>query len=86
MKQNKIYSSFEEIDNDLRILKLTKEIESLELKNNISDLKEQFSVKNVLTNSLSALGVSLFDTGKKRWLGLALDYALYFLFKKKIQK
>lgn len=86
MKQNKIYSSFEEIDNDLRILKLTKEIESLELKNNISDLKEYFSVKNMLTNSLSVLGSSLFDTGKKRWLGLALDYVLYFFFKKKIKK
>ena len=40
MTKNKIYSSFEEIDNDLKILRLEKEIDRLSLTNQVSAVED----------------------------------------------
>ena len=66
MTKNKTYNSFEEIETDLKILKLTKEINMLQLKNNMTDLKKNLSVKNIIASSFSGTGISLLNIGKKR--------------------
>lgn len=83
MTKNKIYESFDQIENDLKILKLTKRISMLQLKSNVSDLKDSLSVKNILSNTFSSMGVSLLSTSKKRWFRLVVDYLLYYIFKRK---
>ena len=51
MTKNKIYSSFEEIDNDLKILRLEKEIDRLSLTNQVSAVAESFTPKNLLAHT-----------------------------------
>ena len=83
MTKNKTYNSFEEIETDLKILKLTKEINMLQLKNNMTDLKKNLSVKNIIASSFSGTGISLLNIGKKRWLSLIADYLVYYFFTRK---
>ena len=78
MIKNKIYTSFEQIDTDLKILKLQKEIDTLTLKNHVVDIKEQFTLKNLLAGTWFS-----FVSAEKRWLQWAVECALYFLFRKK---
>lgn len=78
MKKNKIYESFEAIDTDLKILKLEKDIHSLKLSRQLSVCKEEMTVNNLL----SGTWFSIFSP-KKRWLSLVIEYALFFLLRKK---
>lgn len=79
--KNKKYQSFEEIEADLKILKLKKQIDMLHLKNDASGLKQTFSMKNIVSSTFSNVGLSLFSP-KKRWLNLFIDYGIYFLFRR----
>jgi hypothetical protein len=76
--KNKIYDSFEAIDTDLKILKLEKDIHSLKLSRQLSVCKEEMTVNNLL----SGTWFSIFSP-KKRWLSLVIEYALFFLLRKK---
>ena len=78
MMKNKIYDSFEAIDTDLKILKLEKDIHSLKLSRQLSVGKEEMTVNNLL----SGTWFSIFSP-KKRWLSLVIEYALFFLLRKK---
>jgi len=78
MMKNKIYNSFEAIDTDLKILKLEKDIHSLKLSRQLSVCKEEMTVNNLL----SGTWFSIFSP-KKRWLSLVIEYALFFLLRKK---
>mgnify|MGYP000265509633 FL=1 len=78
MMKNKIYDSFEAIDTDLKILKLEKDIHSLKLSRQLSVCKEEMTVNNLL----SGTWFSIFSP-KKRWLSLVIEYALFFLLRKK---
>lgn len=78
MKKNKIYDSFEAIDTDLKILKLEKDIHALKLSRQLSVCKEEMTVNNLL----SGTWFSIFSP-KKRWLSLVIEYALFFLLRKK---
>ena len=78
MMKNKIYDSFEAIDTDLKILKLEKDIPSLKLSRQLSVCKEEMTVNNLL----SGTWFSIFSP-KKRWLSLVIEYALFFLLRKK---
>lgn len=80
--KNKKYQSFEEIETDLKILKLQKQIDMLHLKNNVSDLKQHFSAKNLIASAFSGVGLSLLSP-RKRWLNLAIEYAIYWFIKRK---
>lgn len=80
--KNKKYNSFEEIEADLKMLKLKKQIDGLYLKSNISDLKESLSLKNIVSSAFSNVGLSLLNP-KRRWVNLLIDYGIYFLFKRR---
>ncbi len=78
MMKNKIYSSFEEIDKDLKILRLEKEIDRLNLTSQVSHSVEQLSFKNLFSHTWLSF---LFN--EKRWMHIAIEYALFFLFKRR---
>lgn len=80
--KNKKYNSFEEIETDLKMLKLKKQIDALYLKGNISDLKESLSPKNIVSNAFSSIGLSLLNP-KKRWMNLLIDYGIFLLFRRR---
>ncbi len=82
MMKNKVYQSFEEIDTDLKILKLKKEIDMLQLKNSAINLKKGLSFKGILSETFSSVGLSLLNP-EKRWIRLAADYVLYRFFRRK---
>ncbi len=80
MTKNKTYHSFEEIDNDLKILRLEKEIDRLSLTQQVSTAAESLTPKNLLANTWFSF---LFN--ERKWLNLAIEYALFFLFRKKLK-
>lgn len=82
MKRNRIYQSFEEIESDLKILRLKKEIDWLQLKNSTSNFTDSLAPKSLIANAFSNVGGDFFKP-KNRWFGLIVDYALYYFFKKK---
>ena len=47
--KNREYSSFEEVDKDLRILQLRREIAQEEIKGNLGDLKQRFEPASLFT-------------------------------------
>jgi len=47
--KNREYSSFEEVDKDLRILQLRREIAQEEIKGNLGDLKQRFEPASFFT-------------------------------------
>ncbi|MFV8225347.1 DUF6327 family protein [Christiangramia aquimixticola] len=51
----RIYSSFEEIDKDLKILKLQTEIDKEEIKLSVDQTKHQLSFKSLIGSSASAV-------------------------------
>ena len=77
---NKTYSSFEEIDNEIRLLRLEKEIDRLSLTQQVSASAESLSPKKLLANTLG----SLFNN--KRWLNIALGYGMQLLAKRYLNK
>ena len=78
---NKTYSSFEEIDNDIRLLRLEKEIDKLSLTQQVSASAESLSPKNLLANTWVSL---LFNN--KRWINIALEYGMQLLAKRYLNK
>ena len=77
---NKTYSSFEEIDNEIRLLRLEKEIDRLSLTQQVSASAESLTPKNLLANTW----VSLFNN--KRWINIALGYGMQLLVKRYLNK
>lgn len=51
----RIYSSFEEIDKDLKILKLQTEIDKEEIKLSLDQTKESLSPKSLIGNAFSSI-------------------------------
>ena len=78
---NKTYSSFEEIDNEIRLLRLEKEIDKLSFKQQVSDSVDSLTPKNLLANTWVSF---LFNN--KRWINISLDYGLQALVKKYFNK
>ena len=78
---NKTYSSFEEIDNEIRLLRLEKEIDRLSLSQQVSASAESLTPKNLLANTCVSL---LFN--KKRLINIALGYVVQFLAKRYLNK
>ena len=78
---NKTYSSFEEIDNEIRLLKLEKEIDKLSLTQQVSASAKSLAPKNLLANTWVSL---LFNN--KRWINIALGYGMQLLAKRYLNK
>ena len=78
---NKTYSSFEEIDNEIRPLKLEKEIDKLSLTQQVSASANSLAPKNLLANTWVSL---LFNN--KRWINIALGYGMQLLAKRYLNK
>lgn len=51
----KIYTSFDEIDRDIKVLKLQKEISKEEIKLSYNGLKDDFSFLNVVSKTAGAV-------------------------------
>lgn len=51
----KIYTSFEELDKDIKVLKLEKEISKEEIKLNFNSIKDDFSFLNVVGKTASSV-------------------------------
>ena len=47
--KNKVYTSFEEVDKDLRVLKLRRQIAQEEIKGDLIDIKQRFEPPEVLS-------------------------------------
>jgi hypothetical protein len=75
--KNKIYHSFEEIDTDLKILRLEKEIDRLTLTQQVTASAESLTPKNLLADTWFSF---LFN--ERRWLNLLLEFGLGFLFRR----
>ena len=78
---NKTYSSFEEIDNEIRLLRLEKEIDRLSLTQQVSASAESLSPKNLLANTWVSL---LFNN--KRWINIAFGYGIQLIAKRYLNK
>lgn len=74
--KHKTYRSFEEIDNDLKILRLEKEIDKITLTQQVHTALESLSFKNLVAHTWLSF---LFN--EKRWFNWAMEYALYFIFR-----
>ncbi|MGJ8683013.1 MAG: DUF6327 family protein [Nonlabens sp.] len=51
----RVYNSFNEIDRDLRYLKLQQQIQQETMKLELNEVKESFSAVSVLTNIVSSI-------------------------------
>ena len=71
MTKNKIYRSFEEIDNDLKILRLEKEIDRLSLTQQVSAATKSLTLGNLLANTWFS-----FLTNEKNMLISVLSFAV----------
>ena len=78
---NKTYSSFEEIDNEIRLLRLEKEIDRLSLTQQVSASAESLTPKNLLADTWVSV---LFN--HKRWINIALGYGMQLLVKRYLNK
>nr|WP_042001179.1 DUF6327 family protein [Capnocytophaga canimorsus] len=66
------YRSFQQIEADLRVLKLKKQVDLLFLKNSISSTKQSLSFKAMMANFLGGLGL-LWQEGVTKFLFLPLS-------------
>ncbi len=71
----KRYSSFEEIDNDLKILKLKKDIDLLCVKSDYQSLMRNLSFRNIFSDTLVQVKESMFSK-KSSLLSLAGEFVL----------
>lgn len=79
MKQMHNYRSFQQIEADLRVLKLKKQVDLLFLKNSISSTKQSLSFKAMMANFLGGLGFTLAKRRNQIFIS-ALEFGLrYFL-------
>lgn len=56
----KVYESFEEIDRDLKILKLQQQIDQEQVKLNVNEIKESFSPVTAVANIIGAIAQKAF--------------------------
>mgnify|MGYP001669005527 FL=1 len=77
MMKPKIYRSFGEIDTDLKILRLEKEINQITLSQQLTTSVESLSLKNLFSGTWLS-----FLFSQKSWLHWAIEYALIFLFRR----
>jgi len=70
-----------EIDNEIRLLRLEKEIDRLSLSQQVSASAESLTPKNLLANTWVSL---LFNN--KRWINIALEYGMQLLAKRYLNK
>lgn len=82
MKKNRCFASFDDIDKELKILKLKKQINTLQMKNGFTQLKEDFTVPNLVISSVSSLGFSSL-TSNKKWISKALEIGLLLLLRRR---
>lgn len=59
MKEKKIYSSYDEIDRDLEILKLERKLHYYKVKQGFEDLKSHLTLGNVAKNALGIAKVNV---------------------------
>ena len=78
------YTSFEEIDRELEILKLEREISIRKIGNNAEDISQLFSPKQLLQQGLATFSGSV--KSSKGIKTLVLTTVLKFLFNKFIKK
>ncbi|WP_124979126.1 DUF6327 family protein [Nonlabens xiamenensis] len=51
----RVYNSFDQIDRDLKYLKLQQQIQQETMKLNLNEVKESFSAVSILTNVVSSI-------------------------------
>lgn len=71
----KQYLSFEEIDNDLKILKLKKDIDLLCVKSDYHSLMRNLSVKHIFSDAITQIKESFFSK-RSSLLSLAGEFIL----------
>lgn len=78
------YTSYEEVDRELEILKLEREISIRRIGSNAEDISQLFSPKQLLQQGLTSLGGTV--KGSKGIKTLVLTTVFKFLFNKFIKK
>ncbi|AWA29281.1 hypothetical protein HYN48_03800 [Flavobacterium magnum] len=79
--ENKRYSSYEEIDRDLEILQLEKEIQFRKLAQSFSKTKDSLSPGQMIKSSLPSVAVNALSGLAGPIKGMALSFVLKKLFR-----
>lgn len=82
MKKN--YTSYEEVDKELEILRLEREISFRKFGNDVQDISQLFSPSNLMHQGLSSFGSSLKSSRNVKTI--VLTTVLKFLYNKFIKK
>ncbi|MDO5609158.1 MAG: DUF6327 family protein [Capnocytophaga sp.] len=72
MKTTNNYISFEEIEQQLRVLKLKKQVDMLCLKDNVSQVKENLTPSGIVSGIASGLNLGSL-TGRKHWFSWLIE-------------
>lgn len=75
MKNNNSYTSFEEIGQQLRVLKIKKEIDVLCLKENVVQLKNNAMPSSIIWGLVKETGLRAV-TDRRQWIVWGVDLAL----------
>ena len=70
----RVYSSFEEIDKDLKILKLQTEIDKEEIKLSLDQTRENLKFKSLVKSSLSSVAQKILSL---KAVGKILGFKIY---------
>lgn len=79
--QNKKYSSYEEIDRDLEILSLEKELQFEKLSQSFTKTKDSLSPGKIISGSMPKVAVNLLSGLAGPIKGMALSFILKKIFK-----
>ncbi|OYU81356.1 MAG: hypothetical protein CFE23_04475 [Flavobacterium sp. BFFFF1] len=79
--ENKRYSSYEEIDRDLEILKLEKEIQFKKLSQSFGKTKDSLSPGHIIGGSLPKVAVNILSGLSGPIKGMALSFIMKKLFR-----
>lgn len=74
--KKRIYTSFDEIDRDLRLLRIKRDIHLTCLQNDVQRLRKELTFSSVMRESTK----SVWDSFKGNWTRLALGYLAKRLF------
>jgi len=80
----KIYTSYEEVDKELEILKLEREISIRKIGNDAEEISQLFSPNKIIHQGLASLGSTVKNSNGIKTL--VLSTVLKFLFNKFIKK
>ncbi|WLD23854.1 DUF6327 family protein [Flavobacterium dauae] len=80
----KIYTSYEEVDKELEILKLEREISIRKIGNDAEEISQLFSPNKIIRQGLASLGSTVKNSNGIKTL--VLSTVLKFLFNKFIKK